>query len=136
MADHVSQLKRVPLFANISEAHLQRIANSAHERRYDPGAAIVSAGETGQGFYLIVQGRADVQRGGRTVRSLGPGEYFGELALLRDAPRSATVIAREPTTCLALTRWDFKGILDANPELALHLLDTVAQRVREDETAR
>ncbi len=78
MADHVSQLKRVPLFAHISEAHLQRIATSVRERRYDPGAAIVLAGKTGQGSSLIVFRLADVRRGGRTVRSLGPGEYFGK----------------------------------------------------------
>ncbi len=136
MADRVSQLKRVPLFAHLADAHVQRIVNSARERRFEPGAPIVSAGETGQGFYLILEGRAEVQRGGRTIRALGPGDYFGELALLRDQPRSATVVARDPTTCLALTRWDFKGILDANPALAVQLLETVAHRVHDDESGR
>ncbi len=136
MADHVHQLKRVSLFADLSDAYLERIANGVRERRYEAGQEIVSAGTPGHGFFLITQGRVEVQRGGRSVRTLGPGDYFGELALLRDAPRSATVIAREPTTCLALTRWDFKGILDAQPSLAVHLLETVAQRVHDDEAAR
>ncbi len=136
MTDHVNQLKRVSLFAGVSDTHLERIANSVRERRYEIGKEIVSTGEIEHGFYLIVQGRADVQHGGHTVRTLGPGDYFGELSLLRDAPRSATVIAREPTTCLALTRWDFKGILDAQPTLAVRLLETVAQRVHDDEAAR
>lgn len=134
MADYAHILKRVPLFAEMSEAHLRRIANTARERHFEPGATIVSAGETGHGFYLIVAGRADVQRSGRTVRTLNPGEYFGELALLRDQPRSATVVATAPTTCLTLARWDFRSILDANPTIALHLLDTVAARLQDDES--
>ena len=77
-----------------------------------------------------------MKRDGRTVRTLGPGDYFGELALVREAPRSATVTAKDSTTCLALTRWDFKGILDANPQIAVRLLETVAARIHEDETIR
>lgn len=133
MAESTEFLKRVPLFAGMSGAHIERIANSTRERHFEPGIPIVSEGEKGQGFYLIVAGRADVQQRGRTVRTLSPGDFFGELALLRDQPRSATVIARERTTCLALTRWDFKGILEANPTIALHLLATVAARVPDEE---
>ena len=135
VSDHVLQLKKVPLFAGIPDGQLQRIANGVYERRFEPGLPIISAGEAGQGFYLIVEGRAEVQREGRTVRTLGPGDYFGELALLRDQPRSATVIAREPTTCLALMRWDFKGILETNPTIAISLLKTVASRVHDDESS-
>lgn len=129
MTDHVSQLKRVPIFAGLSEAHLRRISNSVHERSFEPDTPILSEGEPGQGFYLIVSGRAKVQHGDRVIRILNPGEYFGELALLRDQPRSATVVAADRTTCLALTRWDFKGLLDANPTIAVHLLETVAARL-------
>lgn len=133
MGNYAQTLKLVPLFAELSDAHLQRIANSARERRYEPGNPIVSAGEIGHGFYLIVAGRAEVQRNDRTLRSLNPGEYFGELAILRDQPRSATVIATEPTTCIVLTRWDFKGILQANPAMAVSLLETVARRLQGDD---
>jgi CRP-like cAMP-binding protein len=136
VADHAHQLKKVPLFGGIPDAQLQRIANGVKERRFESGASIISAGEPGHGFYLIVQGRAEVSRDGRTIRMLGPGDYFGELALVREAPRSATVIAKEPTTCLALTRWDFKGILDANPQIAIRLLETVAARIHDDEAGR
>ena len=134
MADHTEHLKKIPLFAGISHAQLQRIANGVKERTYDRGAAIVSAGEPGHGFYLIVEGEAEVKRDGRTIRKLGPGDYFGELALIRETPRTATVVAKDPTTCLALTQWDFKGILDANPAIAIRLLETVASRVQDDES--
>ncbi len=136
MADHVEHLKKVSLFAGIPDAQLQRIANGVKERKYERGASIVSAGDPGHGFYLIIQGEAEVKRDGRTIRKLGPGDYFGELALVREIPRTATVVAKEPTTCLALTRWDFKGILDSNPAIAIRLLETVAGRVQEDEATR
>jgi CRP/FNR family cyclic AMP-dependent transcriptional regulator len=133
MADHVEHLKNVALFDGIPGGQLQRIANGVKERTFDAGASIVSAGEPGHGFYLIVQGRAEVKRGDRAVRTMGPGEYFGELALLRETPRTATVVAKDPTTCLVLTRWDFKGILDTNPTIAIRLLETVASRIQDDE---
>ncbi len=133
VADHTERLKRVPLFAGISDAQLQRIANGVKERRFDAGASIVSTGEPAHGFYLIVQGEAEVKHGSRTIRTLGPGDYFGELALIRETPRTATVVAKDPTTCLALTRWDFKGILDTNPAIAIRLLETVATRIHDDE---
>jgi CRP-like cAMP-binding protein len=137
VADHTEHLKKVSLFAGIPDAQLQRIANGVKERRFDAGASIVSAGEPGHGFYLITRGRAEVTRDGRPLRTLGPGDYFGELALIRETPRTATVVAKEPqTTCLVLTRWDFKGILDANPAIAIRLLETVAKRIQDDEGAR
>ena len=137
MADYTEQLKKIPLFAGIPDAQLQRIANGVKERQFAAGTPIVSTGETGHGFYLIMKGHAEVTQGGRTLRTLGPGEYFGELALVRETPRTATVVAKDPaTTCLVLTRWDFKGILDANPAIAIRLLETVATRIRDDEGAR
>jgi CRP/FNR family transcriptional regulator, cyclic AMP receptor protein len=137
VANYTEQLKKIPLFAGIPDAQLQRIANGAKERQFGAGSPIVTASEPGHGFYLIIRGRAEVTRDGRTLRTLGPGDYFGELALIRETPRTATVVAKEPaTTCLVLTRWDFKGILDANPAIAIRLLETVATRIQDDESAR
>jgi CRP-like cAMP-binding protein len=134
VAGHAEQLKKIPLFDGVPDADLRRIGESARERRFDAGAAIVSAGEPGHGFYLILDGRLEVKQGGRVIATLGPGDYFGELALIRETPRSATVVATDPTTCLALTRWDFKGIVVANPSIAIRLLETVANRLPDDGT--
>lgn len=134
MAGHTDQLRKVPLFEGISNADLERIAESAKERRFEVGTPIVSAGEPGHGFYLIIDGRVEVKRGDRTIATLGPGNYFGELALIRERPRAATVVAKDPTTCLVLARWDFKGIVVANPSIAIRLLETVANRLQDDET--
>lgn len=98
MAGHAEQLKKIPLFEGVSDADLRRIADSAKERRFDAGAAIVSAGEPGHGFYLILDGRVEVRQGGRAIATLGSGDYFGELALIRERPRNATVVAKDPTT--------------------------------------
>lgn len=136
MAGHAEQLKKVPLFEGVPDADLRRIADGAKERRFDAGSAIVSAGEPGHGFYLIIDGRVEVKRGNRTIATLGPGEYFGELALIRETPRTATVVAKDPTTCLALTRWDFKGIVVSNPSIAIRLLETVANRLQDDDGTR
>jgi CRP-like cAMP-binding protein len=133
VASHADQLKKVPLFEGMSSADLQRIAESAKERRFDAGTTIVSQGEPAQGFYLIMDGRVEVRQGNRTIGTLGPGNYFGELALIRETPRTATVVAKDPTTCLALARWDFKGIVVANPSVAIRLLETVANRIQGDE---
>ena len=133
MPGHAEQLKKIPLFEGVSDADLRRIADSAKERRFEAGAAIVSAGEPGHGFYLILDGRLEVRKGGRTIATLGPGDYFGELALIRETPRTATVVAKDPTTCLALARWDFKGIVVSNPSIAIRLLETVANRLPDDE---
>jgi len=132
MAGHAEELRTVPLFAEVSERQLQRIASKVRERRFDPGTSIVTAGETGVEFYLILDGRAEVHRDGRVVRALGQGDYFGEMALLRDRPRSATVIARDPLTCMVLTREDLKIILNANPDIMMRLLETVASRWHDD----
>ena len=74
----------------------------------------------------------EVRQGGRAIATLGSGDYFGELALIRERPRTATVVAKDPTTCLALTRWDFKGIVVSHPSIAIRLLETVANRLPDD----
>src|ERR687888_532489 len=114
-------LARVGLFASLNKKHLAQVARSAIRQHYAPDQVIVRQGDTGLGLYVVAAGRVEVrdERPGRVARvlnTLGPGEYFGEMALLDDYPRSATVIAREPTECVALTKWDFLAELKAHPE--------------------
>jgi CRP/FNR family cyclic AMP-dependent transcriptional regulator len=134
MADPVSpvqQLMNVPIFKDLPARSLESLARSMRERTYEPGAVIVRQGDPGVGFFLITDGVVEVSHDGHHVRDLGPGEFFGEMALMEERPRSATVTAKERTRCLQLVRWDFRAVLKENPDLAVRMLEVVVQRLRE-----
>jgi CRP/FNR family transcriptional regulator, cyclic AMP receptor protein len=128
-------LARVGLFGSLNKKHLAQVARLATRQQYAPDQVIVRQGDTGLGLYVIASGRAEVRderpgQDGRVLNTLGPGDFFGEMALLDDYPRSATVIAREPTECLTLTKWHFLAELESHPEMALALLPVLSRRVR------
>jgi CRP/FNR family cyclic AMP-dependent transcriptional regulator len=123
-------LRGVELFSGVTERALGTIADAAVDVSYDAGQYIVRQGQVGTGFYVIASGRVTVVRGGKVLNRLGPGEFFGELSVLDQAPRAAHVVAEEPTTCLALASWDFTRLLERNPKIALAILRTVAGRLR------
>lgn len=131
MAAHVAGLKKVPIFSKLPAKELEHIARSLKERAYEPGAIIVKEGDPGLGFFLITQGRVVVSHSNHAIRELGPGEFFGEMALMEERPRSATVTAKERTNCLQLVRWDFRALLKENPDMAVQMLEVVVQRLRE-----
>jgi voltage-gated potassium channel len=124
-------LADVPLFAGVSTRNLRKIARQAIVSRFDPKAPIVNAGEPGEAFYVILSGRATVRRRGRPKTELGPGAYFGEMALLDGTRRTATVVAETETVCLILARKAFAKILKEEPAVTSTLLRTLAARVRE-----
>ena len=129
-------LGRVPLFAGVPARHVRKIASLGSLARFEAKEPIVNAGDPGEAFYVILSGRAKVRRAsGRAVAELGPGAYFGEMALLDGAPRSATIVAETVTACLMLTRKRFAKVLRDQPTVALALLRTLAARVRELEAS-
>lgn len=134
MAGNVEFLKRVQLFEDLDQRSLESIANAAVEQSYQAGQEIVRQGDTGVGAFIIRSGRVEVvqERGGQSERlgELKAGDVFGEMALLDEFPRSATVRAVEPTTCLGIQRWHFRGILESHPQLALALLPVLTRRLR------
>jgi CRP/FNR family cyclic AMP-dependent transcriptional regulator len=123
-------LRRVELFSQVSARALGLIADAAVDIEYPAGGYVVRQGQVGTGFYLIAKGRVRVVRGSTVLATLGPGEFFGELSVLDQAPRVAHVIADEATTCLALASWDFTKILEKNPKIALSVLKVMARRLR------
>lgn len=137
MAGNVEFLKHVRLFEDLDQRSLESIANSAVEQSYQPGQDVVRQGDTGVGAFIIRSGRVEVvqERNGKTERigELRAGEVFGEMALLDEFPRSATVRAIEPTTCLGIQRWHFRGILESHPRIALALLPVLTRRLRSAE---
>ena len=126
----VNHLASVPLFASLSKKELQAVAGAAKEVSRPAGDVLAAEGDSGVGFFLIIEGTAKVMVGGRTRRKLGPGEFFGEIALLDGGPRTATVAAETPVKLLGLTAWVFKGLVQQNPGLALKMLEVVAGRLR------
>ena len=124
-------LEQVPLLAELTKRDRQRLARSMKERTYEAGREVVVEGRGGVGFFIIVDGKAAVTIGDRVVRVLGPGDYFGEMALLHGNERSATVTADTDLRCLGLTAWNFKQFVTENPSVAWALLQTLADRLRE-----
>jgi CRP-like cAMP-binding protein len=125
------QLQGVQMFSACTEKELAQIARACDELAVEPGAVIVEEGTVGEDFYLIGTGEAVVLRAGREVATVGPGQYFGELALLDQAPRNATVTARTSMTLIRLRRREFSAVLDSWPGVAHKLLEQMAKRLRQ-----
>ena len=129
-------LRKVPLLHGLSQAELRLLARRTELRDYPPGAIIVAQNEAGGTLYLIVKGRVRVVRHGQASPSgaplaeYGPGDFFGEMALLENVPRSADVLATTPTTCALLSREVFQECLLANRDVATVLLATLSRRLR------
>jgi CRP/FNR family transcriptional regulator len=124
-------LRQIPLFSGVKEKDLKKLGKRMTERNFSEGAAITTEGETGIGFFVIESGNATVSIGGEIVRTLGPGEHFGEIALIDDGPRSATVIASTDLRCRGMAAWEFKPFVEEHPDVAWALLNTLASRLRE-----
>jgi CRP-like cAMP-binding protein len=133
--DWLDTLEDVPLFEGLPKRHLRRIAKLAHIRRFAGGSPIVRAGDPGRAFYVVLDGSAKVVRPGSSSRRLGAGDYFGEMALLDGAPRSADVVAEKDVLALTIDRAGFAKVLRAEPLLAQALLRTLAARLRAAEAS-
>lgn len=126
-------LSKIWLFSTCSARDLRTIRRALEEVTVPPGRMLCEEGTIGREFFLIVDGQASVRRHGRRIATLGPGQYFGELALLDRRPRSATVISETEMLLLVLGQRQFNGVLDAVPALARKLLAAMATRLRESD---
>ncbi|HEY8429307.1 MAG TPA: cyclic nucleotide-binding domain-containing protein [Sandaracinaceae bacterium] len=129
-------LEELPLFSGVPKRHLRSIAALTRESRYRPGSAIVREGRRADDFFVLLEGEASILRSGHPPISIGPGSYFGEMALLDGGPRSATIVAETEVHCLRLPRAPFLRMVRERPEIALALLRELARRVRELQEAR
>ena len=127
----VDELKRVELFSELSRRQLQKLASAFRERHFTPGTAIVREGAmSGIGFFVLVEGDADVSVRGKKVAALGAGDYFGEFALINESERTATVTAQTDARCLKISFPDFRKFAHANPDVTWKLLQHVASLVQ------
>jgi CRP-like cAMP-binding protein len=137
VAARVDVLGQVPLFADLSQRQLKRLATDFRERKFKEGTTIVRQGEmSGVGFFVITEGVAAVEVDDREVATLGPGSHFGELALISEGLRTATVTAVTPITCLEITFWDFRRAAKANPDITWKLLQYVVGLLVDERLAR
>jgi CRP-like cAMP-binding protein len=132
---YLDHLASVPLFSGCTTKELRDIAKATVELTLDEGKEFVTQGDVGREAFVIVEGSADVSRGGNTIATLGPGDCVGELALLDHGPRTATVVASTPMELVVLGQREFAGLLETVPGLATHLLAGVAKRLRAADTA-
>jgi CRP-like cAMP-binding protein len=130
------ELSKVWIFAKLERSDLARIGKSVVPRSFAKGDEVIKDGEQAVAFYMILKGKVEIMKGSESLNTLGPGESFGEMALLDGFPRSATINAAEDTECLVMTRWDFAAELHTNPSIALAMLPVMSKRIRELEGDR
>lgn len=126
-------LRGVPMFSALDELELERLAAEFRERSFRDGDRIVLEGDEGLTFFVIEDGNATVSVRGATVAELGPGDHFGEIALVDRGTRAATVVARGDVHAHMLPIWNFRPLVEGNPELAWKLLETLAGILRDVE---
>jgi CRP-like cAMP-binding protein len=126
--DAAELLKRVPLFSDLDGKELQQIASSMKSRTFSAGQQIAVEGESGVGFFVIEDGQAKVTVAGDEVRTLGPGDYFGEVALITHGARTATVTADTELKTYGMTFWDFRPLVEDTPGIAWKLLQSAVKQ--------
>lgn len=127
----VELLERVPLFSGLDNRELSEVASSMKERTFGTGDTVTEEGKGGVGFFVIDEGKAKVSVGGEEIRTLGAGDYFGEIGLIADIDRTATITAETELRCYGMTFWDFRPLVESNASIAWKLLQAMAQRLKE-----
>ncbi len=133
-------LSQVPLFQGLTKHELQVLSNNCREREYPAGATLLRQGETGVGLFILTSGQVNVTQTApdgstRDLGAFGRGDVLGEMSLLDDQPRTATVIASDLTTAIVIPVWDFRAALRESPEIGIKLLAVLSRRLRRLETA-
>jgi CRP-like cAMP-binding protein len=131
VTDRLEALHRSPLFATLGRRELKRVAAALSERTFPAGSAVATEDEIGVGFFIVDEGRARVSCRGREIGELGPGDHFGEIALIVEAPRTATVTAETDLRCYGMTSWDFRRLVEGNAGVAWHVMEALARRLLE-----
>jgi CRP-like cAMP-binding protein len=134
-SDAVSLMGNVPFFAGLDEKKRKSIASQGKELSYKAGDTVVEDGSMGVGFYLILDGKVEVRKRSKVLASLGKGQFFGEMSLIDEQPRSADVVAVSPSKCWALSSWAFASIVKTNPEIPMMMLKEMVKRLRAAQSA-
>src|ERR687897_3858938 len=125
----IDLIRRVPLFSSASKHELGEIASIADEIDLPEGKVLIQEGDTGREFFVLIEGTAEVARGGKKVASIGPGDFFGEIALISRTPRNATITTTSPVRALVITDRAFRQLLDHSPQIQIGVLSALAERL-------
>lgn len=128
--ERVERLRAIPLFMACNEKQLQFIATRVEELDFKAGKVLCQQGKSGGEFFIVLTGEAEVERDGKVVDTIKAGDHFGEISLIDDGPRTATVTARTPLRCLVLSPRQFQDVLHQDAEIAVHILRDVTKRLR------
>jgi CRP-like cAMP-binding protein len=123
-------IQKVPLFADLDKNELDMLTRSFKERTFQAGQTVAEEGSGGVGFFVIADGTAKVVVHGQERGTLGPGDYFGEIALIDEGARSATITAESDLRCYGLTSWEFRPLVEMNASIAWKLLQAMAKQLR------
>jgi len=130
--DHkLELLKQVPLFEGLSRGDLEEVEQNSEEVDVPAGQVLTREGSPGSEFFVIIDGSVTVDHGGQTVRTMGAGDFFGEIALLDDSPRTATATTAAPTKLLVLSRREFRSLMQGHPSIEACVLRCLIQRIKE-----
>ena len=130
----VDLIKGVPLFSKLSKSKLNALASIADEIDLPQGKQLTREGERGREFFVLIDGAAEVRKGGRRVNTLGPGDFLGEISLITKMPRTATVTTNEPTRALVITDRAFAQLLRESPQISQGVLEAVGERLAHELT--
>jgi CRP/FNR family transcriptional regulator, cyclic AMP receptor protein len=125
----VDLIKKVPLFSKLSGAALREVASVADEMDIPAGKALTKEGERGREFFVLLEGAADVRQKGTRIRTLGKGDFLGEIALVTKLPRTATVTTTSPVRALVITDRDFSALLKQSPQIGQGILEALGERL-------
>ena len=125
----IDLIRRVPLFSAASKSELAEIASIADEIDLPEGKVVIKEGDTGREFIVLIDGTADVERGGRQVATIGPGDFVGEIALISKTPRNATITTTSPVRALVITDRAFRQLLEHSPQIQIGVLTALAERL-------
>jgi CRP-like cAMP-binding protein len=131
----VRYFQQVPLFGDLSKRGVRRVIQAASEIDEPAGTVLVREGDLGRELYILVGGTARVSRGGRKIAEMGPGDFFGELAFLSHAPRTATVTSTSDSRLMILGPRELEVLISQEPRIGIKMLGVVAKRLREVESS-
>jgi CRP/FNR family cyclic AMP-dependent transcriptional regulator len=131
----VGMLEKSSLWSGLDRQDFKAIMKTSEQQKFQSGETIVKKGEEGAGFYLVLEGAVEIRSNGSTLSRLGPGQFFGEMSVVDTQPRSADVVAVEPSRVLVLSAWSFKSLVSERPRIAVKMLQEFVRRLRNTDRA-